>query len=59
MAQIINIPVVHLITPVLLCVLQSGVPRCGYRGIVSIMMSGRRVYLSPPQNWKGYDMTWK
>jgi len=39
--------------------LQSGVPRCGYRGIVSIMVSGRRVYLSPPSGWRGYDTTWK
>ncbi|GAB6032093.1 mannosyl (alpha-1,3-)-glycoprotein beta-1,2-N-acetylglucosaminyltransferase [Chamberlinius hualienensis] len=38
--------------------LKSGVPRTGYRGIVSFMYKGRRVYLAPPADWKGYDTTW-
>ncbi|NXC31308.1 MGAT1 acetylglucosaminyltransferase, partial [Campylorhamphus procurvoides] len=38
--------------------LKSGVPRAGYRGIVSLVYRGRRVYLAPPQDWTGYDPTW-
>ncbi|NWI93281.1 MGAT1 acetylglucosaminyltransferase, partial [Pitta sordida] len=38
--------------------LKSGVPRAGYRGIVSFVYRGRRVYLAPPQDWTGYDPTW-
>lgn len=37
---------------------KSGVPRTGYRGIVSLFYNGRRVYLAPNSNWKGYDLTW-
>nr|CAG4640874.1 EOG090X06K9 [Eulimnadia texana] len=37
---------------------KSGVPRTAYRGIVSFFFSGRRVYLAPNANWKGYDPTW-
>ncbi|GBL87246.1 Alpha-1,3-mannosyl-glycoprotein 2-beta-N-acetylglucosaminyltransferase [Araneus ventricosus] len=37
---------------------KSGVPRTGYRGVVSFMYKGRRVYLAPPADWKGYDPTW-
>ncbi|NXF98755.1 MGAT1 acetylglucosaminyltransferase, partial [Sakesphorus luctuosus] len=38
--------------------LKSGVPRAGYRGIVSVVYRGRRVYLAPPRDWTGYDPTW-
>ncbi|NXJ73029.1 MGAT1 acetylglucosaminyltransferase, partial [Rostratula benghalensis] len=38
--------------------LKSGVPRAGYRGIVSFVYRGRRVYLAPPADWRGYDPTW-
>ncbi|XP_010001492.1 PREDICTED: alpha-1,3-mannosyl-glycoprotein 2-beta-N-acetylglucosaminyltransferase [Chaetura pelagica] len=38
--------------------LKSGVPRAGYRGIVSFVYRGRRVYLAPPPDWTGYDPTW-
>jgi GNT-I family. len=38
--------------------LQSGVPRTGYRGVVSFLYKGRRVYLAPSANWKGYDPGW-
>ncbi|XP_036624374.1 alpha-1,3-mannosyl-glycoprotein 2-beta-N-acetylglucosaminyltransferase [Trichosurus vulpecula] len=38
--------------------LKSGVPRAGYRGIVSFLFRGRRVYLAPPQDWTGYDPSW-
>jgi len=37
---------------------RSGVPRTGYRGVVSFMYKGRRVYLAPSANWKGYDPGW-
>lgn len=37
---------------------KSGVPRTGYHGIVSFFLNGRRVYLAPHSNWKGYDLTW-
>ncbi|KAK4036588.1 alpha-1,3-mannosyl-glycoprotein 2-beta-N-acetylglucosaminyltransferase [Daphnia magna] len=37
---------------------KSGVPRTGYHGIVSVFLNGRRVYLAPHSNWKGYDLTW-
>ncbi|XP_069054416.1 alpha-1,3-mannosyl-glycoprotein 2-beta-N-acetylglucosaminyltransferase b [Lepisosteus oculatus] len=38
--------------------LKSGVPRAGYRGVVSFLHRGRRVYLAPPPGWSGYDTTW-
>lgn len=37
---------------------KSGVPRTGYRGIVTLFYNGRRIYLAPNSNWKGYDLTW-
>ncbi|XP_055487822.1 LOW QUALITY PROTEIN: alpha-1,3-mannosyl-glycoprotein 2-beta-N-acetylglucosaminyltransferase b [Leucoraja erinacea] len=38
--------------------LKSGVPRSGYRGVVTFMYRGRRVYLAPPRDWSGYDPSW-
>lgn len=38
--------------------LKSGVPRTGYRGVVSFMFRGRRVYFAPPSDWTGYDVSW-
>uniref|UniRef100_UPI0037E9B887 alpha-1,3-mannosyl-glycoprotein 2-beta-N-acetylglucosaminyltransferase a n=1 Tax=Semicossyphus pulcher TaxID=241346 RepID=UPI0037E9B887 len=38
--------------------LKSGVPRAGYRGVVSFMSRGRRIYLAPPRGWTKYDTTW-
>ncbi|NXW73804.1 MGAT1 acetylglucosaminyltransferase, partial [Hirundo rustica] len=38
--------------------LKSGVPRAGYRGIVSVVCRGRRVFLAPPSDWTGYDPSW-
>ncbi|XP_056458481.1 alpha-1,3-mannosyl-glycoprotein 2-beta-N-acetylglucosaminyltransferase a [Gadus chalcogrammus] len=38
--------------------LKSGVPRTGYRGVVSFMTRGQRVYLAPPPGWSQYDPTW-
>lgn len=37
---------------------RSGVPRMGYRGVVTFHHKGRTVYLAPSMNWKGYDVTW-
>jgi len=37
---------------------KSGVPRAGYRGVVSFMYKRKRVYLAPPPDWKGYDTAW-
>lgn len=38
--------------------LKSGVPRAGYRGVVSFMSRGRRIYLAPPEGWTRYDTSW-
>ncbi|XP_026173571.1 alpha-1,3-mannosyl-glycoprotein 2-beta-N-acetylglucosaminyltransferase a [Mastacembelus armatus] len=38
--------------------LKSGVPRTGYRGVVSFLSRGRRIYLAPPPGWSQYDPTW-
>lgn len=38
--------------------LKSGVPRMGYRGVVSFISRGRRIYLAPPPGWTRYDTTW-
>ncbi|KAM6993533.1 alpha-1,3-mannosyl-glycoprotein 2-beta-N-acetylglucosaminyltransferase-like [Passerculus sandwichensis] len=38
--------------------LKSGVPRGGYRGVVSVVCRGRRVFLAPPADWDGYDPSW-
>lgn len=37
---------------------RSGVPRTGYRGVVTFFYKGRRVHLAPSSNWNGYDITW-
>ncbi|XP_014245534.1 alpha-1,3-mannosyl-glycoprotein 2-beta-N-acetylglucosaminyltransferase-like [Cimex lectularius] len=37
---------------------KSGVPRTGYRGVVSFFYKERRVYLAPQATWKGYDTSW-
>ncbi|CAL7942363.1 unnamed protein product [Xylocopa violacea] len=37
---------------------RSGVPRTGYRGVVTFYYKGRRVHLAPSANWNGYDITW-
>lgn len=37
---------------------KAGVPRAAYRGVVSFMLMGRRVYLAPPPGWTGYDVKW-
>ncbi|CAL1529618.1 unnamed protein product [Lymnaea stagnalis] len=37
---------------------KAGVPRAAYRGVVSFMFKNRRIYLAPPQDWKGYDTSW-
>ena len=37
---------------------KSGVPRMAYKGVVSTMYKGQRVFLAPNVNWKGYDPSW-
>ncbi|BFZ26096.1 hypothetical protein BsWGS_29135 [Bradybaena similaris] len=37
---------------------KAGVPRAAYRGVVSFMFRGRRVFLTPPSSWTGYDTSW-
>ncbi|XP_023316464.1 alpha-1,3-mannosyl-glycoprotein 2-beta-N-acetylglucosaminyltransferase isoform X2 [Trichogramma pretiosum] len=36
---------------------KSGVPRTGYRGIVSFHYRGYRVHLAPGSSWTGYDIS--
>ncbi|XP_076832611.1 alpha-1,3-mannosyl-glycoprotein 2-beta-N-acetylglucosaminyltransferase a [Brachyhypopomus gauderio] len=38
--------------------LKSGVPRAGYRGVVSFFLRGRQIYIAPPAGWKQYDPSW-
>ncbi|XP_028316440.1 alpha-1,3-mannosyl-glycoprotein 2-beta-N-acetylglucosaminyltransferase b [Gouania willdenowi] len=38
--------------------LKSGVPRTGYRGVVSFVYKGRRMFLAPPPGWNHYDISW-
>ncbi|XP_072547707.1 alpha-1,3-mannosyl-glycoprotein 2-beta-N-acetylglucosaminyltransferase a [Salminus brasiliensis] len=38
--------------------LKSGVPRAGYRGVVSFFSRGRRVYIAPPVGWEKYNPSW-
>lgn len=38
--------------------LKSGVPRTGFRGVVSFMSRGQRIYVAPPPGWTRYDPTW-
>lgn len=35
--------------------LKSGVPRTGYRGVVSFLYRGRRIFLAPMPGWSHYD----
>ncbi|XP_061631689.1 alpha-1,3-mannosyl-glycoprotein 2-beta-N-acetylglucosaminyltransferase a [Phyllopteryx taeniolatus] len=37
---------------------KSGVPRTGYRGIVTFFSRGHRIYIAPPPGWTQYDPTW-
>ncbi|XP_055749294.1 alpha-1,3-mannosyl-glycoprotein 2-beta-N-acetylglucosaminyltransferase-like [Salvelinus fontinalis] len=37
---------------------KSGVPRAGYRGVVSFLSRGRRVFLTPPEGWTKYNVSW-
>ncbi|KAM7421408.1 hypothetical protein PAMA_015506 [Pampus argenteus] len=38
--------------------LKSGVPRAGYRGVVSFISRGQRIFLAPPPGWTRYDASW-
>ncbi|XP_011297852.1 alpha-1,3-mannosyl-glycoprotein 2-beta-N-acetylglucosaminyltransferase isoform X2 [Fopius arisanus] len=37
---------------------RSGVPRTGYRGVVTFFYNNRRVHLAPSRDWNGYDISW-
>ncbi|XP_053592885.1 alpha-1,3-mannosyl-glycoprotein 2-beta-N-acetylglucosaminyltransferase isoform X1 [Microplitis demolitor] len=37
---------------------RSGVPRTGYRGVITFFYNNRRVHLAPNTNWNGYDISW-
>lgn len=37
---------------------KAGVPRMAYKGVVSTLFRGQRVYVAPSLNWKGYDPSW-
>ena len=34
---------------------KAGVPRTAYHGIVTFYRGGHRIYIAPPQDWKGYS----
>lgn len=50
--------ILYIVNGANIFILQSGVPRTGYRGIVTFHYKGRKVYLAPNMNWKGYDLSW-
>ncbi len=35
--------------------IKAGVPRMAYKGVVSFIYRGLRVYLAPPRHWRGYE----
>ena len=35
--------------------IKAGVPRMAYRGVISFLYKGLRVYLAPPRNWRKYE----
>ncbi|XP_070535872.1 alpha-1,3-mannosyl-glycoprotein 2-beta-N-acetylglucosaminyltransferase-like [Ptychodera flava] len=37
---------------------KAGVPRTGYKGVVTCIYNHIRVYLAPSESWEGYDLTW-
>lgn len=37
---------------------KAGVPRTSYKGVISFFYGGRRIYLSPSNNWQGYNPSW-
>ncbi|XP_059162682.1 alpha-1,3-mannosyl-glycoprotein 2-beta-N-acetylglucosaminyltransferase-like [Physella acuta] len=37
---------------------KAGVARTAYNGVVTFMHKGKRVYLAPPPNWGGYNVSW-
>ncbi|XP_021347461.1 alpha-1,3-mannosyl-glycoprotein 2-beta-N-acetylglucosaminyltransferase-like isoform X2 [Mizuhopecten yessoensis] len=37
---------------------KAGVPRVAYRGVVSFIFHGQRIYLAPKQDWQKYDPKW-
>lgn len=37
---------------------KSGVCRNAFRGIVSVFWKNAHIYVAPPSNWTGYNLTW-
>lgn len=37
---------------------KAGVPRTGYKGVITFFYGGLRIFLSPGNNWKGYNPSW-
>ncbi|KAG7174647.1 Alpha-1-3-mannosyl-glycoprotein 2-beta-N-acetylglucosaminyltransferase-like, partial [Homarus americanus] len=37
---------------------KAGVPRTGYKGVITFFYGGLRIFLSPSNNWKGYNPSW-
>lgn len=37
---------------------KAGVPRTGYKGTITFFYRGLRIFLSPGNNWKGYNPSW-
>ncbi|XP_033725477.1 alpha-1,3-mannosyl-glycoprotein 2-beta-N-acetylglucosaminyltransferase-like [Pecten maximus] len=38
---------------------KAGVPRVAYRGVVSFVFKGQRIYFAPKPDWQKYDIKWK
>ncbi|XP_050690667.1 alpha-1,3-mannosyl-glycoprotein 2-beta-N-acetylglucosaminyltransferase-like isoform X3 [Eriocheir sinensis] len=37
---------------------KAGIPRTGYKGTITFFYRGLRIFLSPGNNWKGYNPSW-
>ncbi|XP_069103331.1 alpha-1,3-mannosyl-glycoprotein 2-beta-N-acetylglucosaminyltransferase-like [Argopecten irradians] len=37
---------------------KAGVPRVAYRGVVSFVYKGQRIYFAPKSDWQKYDIKW-
>merc|ERR1712212_704768 len=37
---------------------KAGVPRTGYKGVISFFYGKNRIFLAPGNNWQGYNPSW-
>ncbi|XP_063585102.1 alpha-1,3-mannosyl-glycoprotein 2-beta-N-acetylglucosaminyltransferase-like isoform X2 [Penaeus indicus] len=37
---------------------KAGVPRTGYKGVISFFYGNNRIFLAPGNNWQGYNPSW-